>query len=122
MSIIFQIIRYDFIILKRKSIFVWVRSNKINGDDELMWEYTLFGAFEVVSEVAAVCTSAAYYYTIYGNNWDFSNGDAYASGNTAYGVGTFKRSALFITTQIVDIHLDNICVIYMVISHKIFSK
>lgn len=83
-----------------------------DGDDTLLWEYTLYGEFEVVSGVSAVCTSATYTQTIYANRWSFSNGQATASGNTAYGVGTFKKKVLFVTTSTVDVDLNIVCDIY----------
>jgi hypothetical protein len=83
-----------------------------DGDDTLLWQYTLFGEFLVESGVSAVCTSATYTQTIYANRWSFSNGQATASGATAYGVGTFKKKVLFVTTSTVDIDISFTCDVY----------
>lgn len=83
-----------------------------SGDDELLWQYTLYGEFLVNSGVSAVCTSATYTQNIYASSWSFSNGQATASGNTAYGVGTFKDKVLFVTIKTVDIDLNIVCDIY----------
>lgn len=83
-----------------------------NSDDELLWQYILYAEFEVTSGVSAICTSSTYTYDIYANGWSFSNGQATKSGNVAYGVGTFKKKILLITTQTVEIDLDIICDLY----------
>lgn len=83
-----------------------------SGDDELLWQYTLYGEFLVNSGVSAVCTSATYTQNIYASSWSFSNGQATASGNTAYGVGTFKDKVLFVTIKTVDVDLNIVCDIY----------
>lgn len=83
-----------------------------NESDELMWQYTLYGEFNVVSGVSAICTSSTYTQTIYGNRWSFSNGQATASGNSAYGIGTFTKKVLFVTTQTVDIDISINCDVY----------
>lgn len=83
-----------------------------DGDDTLLWEYTLYGEFEIVSGVSAVCTSATYTQTIYADRWSFSDGLATASGDTAYGAGTFKKKVLFVTTSTVDVDLNIVCDVY----------
>lgn len=83
-----------------------------SGDDELLWQYTLYGEFLVNSGVSAVCTSATYTQNIYASSWSFSNGQATASGNTAYGFGTFKDKVLFVTIKTVDVDLNIVCDIY----------
>ena len=83
-----------------------------SGDDERLWQYTLYGEFLVNSGVSAVCTSATYTQNIYASSWSFSNGQATASGNTAYGVGTFKDKVLFVTIKTVDVDLNIVCDIY----------
>lgn len=75
----------------------------------LEWEYTLFAEFSVVENVAATCTSATYSQTIYASDWSFSNGNATKSGNTAYGVGTFKRKVLFVTVDTANIDISIFC-------------
>lgn len=77
-------------------------------DNNLEWKYTLSAEFSVVEGVSATCTSATYSQTIYASGWSFSNGNATKSGNTAYGVGTFKRKVLFVTveTKIIDISIS----------------
>ena len=81
-------------------------------DGNLEWEYTLFAEFEVVEGVTATCTSATYTQTIYASDWSFSNGNATKSGNTAYGVGTFKRKVLFITVDTANIDISISCDVY----------
>lgn len=81
-------------------------------NNNLAWEYTLFAEFSVVEGVSATCTSATYTQTIYQNDWSFSNGNASKSGNTAYGVGTFKRKVLFITAETANIDLYISCDVY----------
>ena len=83
-----------------------------SGDDELLCQYTLYGEFEVVSGVSAVCISATYTQNIYASGWTFSDGQAYKSGNTAYGLGKFTKKVLLITTKVVDIDISITCDIY----------
>lgn len=87
-----------------------VACNDKNGN--LEWEYTLFAEFSVVEGISATCTSATYTQTIYANDWSFSNGNATKSGNTAYGVGTFKRKVLFVTTNTSNIDISISCDVY----------
>ena len=75
----------------------------------LEWEYTLFAEFSVVENVSATCTSATYSQTIYASDWSFGNGNATKSGNTAYGVGTFKRKVLFVTVDTANIDISIFC-------------
>lgn len=75
----------------------------------LEWEYTLFAEFSVVENVSATCTSATYSQTIYASDWSFSNGNATKAGNTAYGVGTFKRKVLFVTVDTANIDISISC-------------
>ncbi len=83
-----------------------------NGDNEVACQYTLFGEFQVVSGVSAVCTSATYTQNIYANGWTFSDGQATRSGATAYGVGKFTKKVLFITTKEINIDISFTCDIY----------
>lgn len=78
----------------------------------LEWEYTLFAEFSVIEGISATCTSATYTQTIYANDWSFSNGNATKSGNTAYGIGTFKRKVLFITVDTANIDISISCDVY----------
>ena len=78
----------------------------------LEWEYTLFAEFSVVDGVSATCTSATYVQNIYANDWSFSNGNATKSGNTAYGIGIFKRKVLFVTVDTVNIDISISCDVY----------
>ena len=87
-----------------------VACNDKNGN--LEWEYTLFAEFSVVEGISATCTSATYTQTIYANDWSFSNGNATKSGNTAYGVWTFKRKVLFVTTNTSNIDISISCDVY----------
>lgn len=83
---------------------------KYDSDDDLEWQYTLTGTFSVVSGVSATCTNATYTTNIEASKWSFSNGSATRSGNTAYGVGTFKYKLLgFIVTDTVDIDISITC-------------
>ena len=81
-------------------------------NNNLEWEYTLSAEFEVVEGITATCTSATYTQTIYASDWSFSNGNATKSGNTAYGVGTFKRKVLFITVDTANIDISISCDVY----------
>ncbi len=81
-------------------------------NNNLEWKYTLSAEFEVVEGVSATCTSATYSQTIYANDWSFSNGNATKSGNTAYGVGTFKRKVLFVTVDTANIDISISCDVY----------
>ena len=83
-----------------------------NANDEIACQYTLFGEFQVVSGVSAVCTSATYTQNIYDDGWSFSNGQATKSGATAYGVGKFTKKVLFITTKEIEIDISFTCDIY----------
>jgi len=85
---------------------------RYNADNDLIWQYTLYGTFSVEYGVSAVCTNATYSTVSNSSFWTFSDCSATASGNTAYGAGTVKDKFLFITleTVIIDIHLT--CDIY----------
>ncbi len=87
-----------------------VTCNDKNGN--LEWEYTLFAEFEVIEGISVTCTSSTYSQTIYANDWSFSNGSATKSGNTAYGVGTFKRKILFVTVDTANIDISISCNVY----------
>lgn len=87
-----------------------VACNDKNGN--LEWEYTLFAEFSVVEGVSATCTSATYTQTIYAKDWSFSNGNATKSGNTAYGIGTFKQKFLFVTIETANIDISISCDVY----------
>lgn len=81
-----------------------------NGNVE--WEYILSAEFNVVEGVSSTCTNVSYTQNIYKSVWSFSDGGTSKSGNTAYGYGTFKRKALFITIEEQIIDLTITCDIY----------
>lgn len=87
-----------------------VTCNDKNGN--LEWEYTLFAEFSVVEGISATCTSSTYSQTIYAKDWSFSNGNATKSGNTAYGVGTFKQKFLLVTIETANIDISISCDVY----------
>lgn len=102
-------------VISRSSTFTKTGSKVVtvySGDDEVLCEYTLYGEFQVVSGVSAVCTSATYTQNIYAGGWTFSGGQATKSGATAYGVGKFTKKILFITTKEVDIDISFTCDVY----------
>lgn len=81
-----------------------------NGNVE--WEYILSAEFNVVEGVSSTCTNVSYTQNIYKSVWSFSDGGTSKSGNTAYGYGTFKRKALFITLEEQIIDLAFTCDLY----------
>ena len=81
-----------------------------NGNVE--WEYILSAEFNVVEGVSSTCTNVSYAQNIYKSVWSFSDGGTSKSGNTAYGYGTFKRKALFITLEEQIIDLAFTCDLY----------
>ena len=80
-----------------------------SSDNELVWEYTLTGTFTVNPGVSAVCTNVTNSKNIYSNKWSFSDESTYASGNTAYGKGIFKKKLLLVTTEKVNIDMTITC-------------
>lgn len=82
---------------------------KYDAQNNISWQYTLTGTFYVNYGVSAVCTGASYDYSINDGSWSFSNGNAYASGNTAYGEGVFTKKFLFITIQTFDVDMSITC-------------
>lgn len=80
-----------------------------NSDNELLWTYTLNATYKVTYGISTYYTSANYATDIKNSNWKFSDGDAYFSANTAYGVGVFKYKLLLITADTVDINLSLTC-------------
>lgn len=80
-----------------------------NSDGTVAWEYTLTATFSYVAGVSSTCTNASYTYTINDDSWHFSDGAATKSGNTANGVGTFKKKVLFVTTQTHNVDLTLTC-------------
>ncbi len=90
---------------KKGSKTVTYRDSNGNVD----WEYILSGEFAFVEGVSAICTNATYTVHIYNDDWSFSNGSATKSSNVAYGVGTFKKKLLFITTKTVNIDISITC-------------
>lgn len=83
-----------------------------DSDDQIVWQYVLSCTFSVNQGVSATCTSATYTYDIYNTSWSFSDGNSYASGNTGYGEGLFRRKVLFVTVSNVTIDLKLTCDIY----------
>ena len=83
-----------------------------NNNGEIEWKYVLTGTFSYTPGVSSTCTNATYSEEIYDSSWHFSNGAATRSGNTAYGVGTFKHKVLFVTTATYDIDISLTCDTY----------
>lgn len=80
-----------------------------DNNGNISWKYILTGEFSVVEGMSAICTNSTYTENIYDNDWSFSNGSATKSVNVAYGVGTFKKKLLFITTKTVNIDISITC-------------
>lgn len=97
---------------KKGSKTVTYRDN--NGD--VCWEYILTGEFSVVEGTSVTCTNSTYTVNIYDSDWSFNNGSATKSVNVAYGVGTFKKKVLFITTKTVNIDISITCDVNGVLS------
>ena len=81
-------------------------------NENVEWEYILSAEFNVVEGVSSTCTNVSYAQNIYKSVWSFSDGGTSKSGNTAYGYGTFKRKALFITLEEQIIDLAFTCDLY----------
>ena len=81
-------------------------------NEKVEWEYILSAEFNVVEGVSSTCTNVSYAQNIYKSVWSFSDGGTSKSGNTAYGYGTFKRKALFITLEKQIIDLAFTCDLY----------
>lgn len=81
-------------------------------NENVEWEYILSAEFNVVEGVSSTCTNVSYAQNIYKSVWSFSDGGTSKSGNTAYGYGTFKRKALFITLEKQIIDLAFTCDLY----------
>ncbi len=80
-----------------------------NEDGEILWRYELTGTFDVHENISVICTSATYTHMIDSIYWNFSDGDAYAMANVAYGKGTFKKKVLFITVNTYRIDISITC-------------
>jgi len=83
-----------------------------NNSGDVEWVYTLSAVFSYTPGVSSTCTNATYSEEIYDSSWHFSDGAATRSGNTAYGVGTFKHKVLFITTATYNIDISLTCDTY----------
>lgn len=83
-----------------------------DSSGEVEWVYTLYATFAYVYGTSSTCTKVSYDYTIYRDSWEFSNGSASRSGDTAYGYGTFKNKILGITTKTINIDTYLTCDIY----------
>lgn len=77
------------------------------SDGDMEWEYVLSATFSYEPGVSSICREASYDQTIYDDKWSFSDGEAYADDATAYGIGTYEKTVLFITvdTQMIDISI-----------------
>lgn len=83
-----------------------------NSDDEIEWEYVLSATFSYEPGVSSVCREASYDQTIYDDKWSFSDGEAYADDATAYGIGTYEKTVLFITVDTVGVDVSITCDTY----------
>ena len=84
-------------------------SNYEDSDNSLNWTYVLTATFSYTEGESATCTAASYSQTISNSSWQFSDGSATKSGNTAHGTGTFVRKWLFITRETVPVNLYISC-------------
>lgn len=76
-----------------------------SSDDELQWEYTLIGTFQVNEGVSAVCTNSTYSSKIHVSGWSLITHDNTYSNNIARGTATYKKKVLFITTNTHDVEV-----------------
>ncbi len=107
--------KYDILRSTTSSSKIYTGNKTIVCKDEngnVEWEYILSAEFNVVEGVSSTCTNVSYAQNIYKSVWSFSDGGTSKSGNTAYGYGTFKRKALFITLEEQIIDLAFTCDLY----------
>lgn len=107
--------KYDILRSTTSSSEIYTGNKTIVCKDEnenVEWEYILSAEFNVVEGVSSTCTNVSYAQNIYKSVWSFSDGGTSKSGNTAYGYGTFKRKALFITLEKQIIDLAFTCDLY----------
>ncbi|HCG68368.1 MAG TPA: hypothetical protein DEW22_06785 [Clostridiales bacterium] len=107
--------KYDILRSTTSSSEIYTGNKTIVCKDEngnVEWEYILSAEFNVVEGVSSTCTNVSYAQNIYKSVWSFSDGGTSKSGNTAYGYGTFKRKALFITLEEQIIDLAFTCDLY----------
>lgn len=107
--------KYDILRSTTSSSKIYTGNKTIVCKDEngnVEWEYILSAEFNVVEGVSSTCTNVSYAQNIYKSVWSFSDGGTSKSGNTAYGYGTFKRKALFITLEKQIIDLAFTCDLY----------
>lgn len=78
--------------------------------------FTLYGTFQFIPGSSAACTSSSYSVNIYDAAWENTAASATTSGNHALGDATFKEKALFITTNIQDVHVTLTCTAYGTLS------
>ena len=83
-----------------------------DASDVLQWKYTLTGHFSYVYGVSSTCTGASYTQEICDSGWEFSDGAAIKSGNTAIGNGVYKLKFLFFTAKTYTIDISLTCDIY----------
>ena len=107
--------KYDILRSTTSSSKIYTGNKTIVCKDEngnVEWEYILSAEFNVVEGVSSTCTNVSYAQNIYKSVWSCSDGGTSKSGNTAYGYGTFKRKALFITLEEQIIDLAFTCDLY----------
>lgn len=87
-----------------------------NSDNEVVWEFTLYGTFQYIPGSSAGCVSSSYSINIYDSNWENTYASASKSGNQAIGDATFKEKILFVTTQARNVHVTLSCNAYGTLS------
>ena len=85
---------------------------KYSATNSVLWTYKLIGYFSFEDGISSSCYNATYEVDIKGSSWSFSNGNAYYSGNTAFGQGLFTYKFLGITTQSTEIDIYLTCDTY----------
>lgn len=83
-----------------------------NSSDELQWDYTLIGTFNLDYGVSVVCTGSTFSYEIYDDSWSLTAHNNGYYDNMATGTATFKKKFLFITISTYDIDAEVGCDIY----------
>ncbi len=65
----------------------------------MLWQFTVHSVFTVTTVFGAVCTNAAYGYSVFDSDWTFVSSASYPSDNMSIGNGEFSSSLLFIPVE-----------------------
>lgn len=80
-----------------------------SSDNEIMWEFTLYGSFQYSPGAIASCTSVSYSINICDSSWETLSASSSKSGNQASGNASFKKKLLFFTTNVENVHISLSC-------------